>query len=204
MTNHSKYTRPEYTACHTLYFTGLRASGKTTLGRAVAHALDRPFVDTDAAVEAACGTTINKLVASSGWEAFRHLETKILQELAPSKAQVVSTGGGIVLRAENRKILRHSGPVFYLLAEPALLARRLVADPNPDQRPALQQSCPENQQTQEEIMQEMACLLEEREPLYMAVANFVLPAQEPVNTLLQDVLDTLERLPNRPAMPDVL
>lgn len=94
---------------------GMPASGKTTVGRAVAQALSLPFHDCDREVECLTGRTIPEIFAAEGEEAFRAVESRALAALCTAEAPcVIATGGGAVLSAENRRLLRRSGTVFWL------------------------------------------------------------------------------------------
>lgn len=161
----------------TVFFVGLRASGKTTLGRKAAERLGLPFVDTDELVVERAGRSIAEIVEAEGWDEFRRLETEALREVA-GKPMVVATGGGIVLAPENRELLKQGGPVFYLLATTLLVVDRLTRDMDPDNRPPL---------TELPLTEEMGAVREERDPLYMEVAKFVLRAEEPLDELMAEV-----------------
>ncbi len=166
-----------------VFLVGLRASGKSSLGEALARRLGRPFVDTDRLVAEGAGKSIEAIVAEGGWEAFRRLETEALREVcARDGAQVVATGGGIVLAGENRALLRGGGPVFYLQATTLLLVDRLTRDMDPASRPPL---------TELPLTEEMSALREERDPLYMEVANFILHAERPLAELVAEAADKL-------------
>lgn len=94
---------------------GMPASGKTTVGRAVAQALSLLFYDCDREVERLTGRTIPEIFAAEGEEAFRAVESRTLAALCTAEAPcVIATGGGAVLSAENRRLLRRSGTVFWL------------------------------------------------------------------------------------------
>lgn len=94
---------------------GMPASGKTTVGRAVAQALSLPFHDCDREVERLTGRTIPEIFAVEGEKAFRAVESRALTALCTAEAPcVIATGGGAVLSAENRRLLRRSGTVFWL------------------------------------------------------------------------------------------
>jgi len=160
-----------------VFLVGLRGSGKTTLGKVGAKRSGRPFVDTDVLVEERAGRSIAELVERQGWEAFRALESEVLAEVCAGDGQIVATGGGIVLAEANRLLLRASGKVFYLAAEPALLAARLLKDPKVAQRPTL---------TSRPLAEEMRALFEERQDLYMTVADFILHAGAPLHELADD------------------
>ncbi len=160
-----------------IFLVGLRGSGKTTLGKVGAKRSGRPFVDTDDLVEARAGASIAELVEAQGWDAFRALESQVLAEVCARDGQIVATGGGVVLAEANRALLRASGKVFYLAAEPALLAARLLKDPKAAQRPTL---------TGQPLAEEMRALFEERQPLYMNIADFILHAGAPLHELADD------------------
>jgi shikimate kinase len=108
---------------------GLMGSGKTTAGRRAAKLLDRAFVDADEAFIPRYGQPLADVVAAEGEAAFRDKEAVLLAELlAVESPLVVATGGGVVVREENRA--RLSGPdvfVVYLHAAPAFLAGRARA-----------------------------------------------------------------------------
>ena len=99
---------------HDLILIGLPASGKTSVGRALARRLDMPFYDCDEAVETAAGQSVSAIFSQHGETFFRDLESKILEDLCSRERCVIATGGGAVLRQENRLLLRHSGVVFWL------------------------------------------------------------------------------------------
>jgi len=170
-----------------IYLIGARASGKTTLGRRLAARLKRPFVDTDQRIRLRTGKTVAEIVAAGGWPAFREQETLALSEVAVFTGQVVSCGGGIVLAQENRDLLA-GGRVFYLQAPAEVLAERLEYSPSVAQRPSL---------TGADIAQEMRQVLAEREALYLACAQVVLRADQPLETLVGEALAEVVRLEGR-------
>lgn len=99
-------------------------SGKTRVGRRIALRLGWPFLDTDALVEERAGLAVREIFEREGEAAFRQLEREVLGEL-PEERTVVALGGGAVVPAENREILRSKGIVVWLRASPQCLARRL-------------------------------------------------------------------------------
>jgi shikimate kinase len=107
-------------------FVGLMATGKTTIGRRVGKRLGRTFVDADAELEARTGLTVRELFEKEGEAGFRRLESDLLGELlAAPEPHVIATGGGVVVRPENRELLKRSGAfVVWLDADPAFLASR--------------------------------------------------------------------------------
>jgi shikimate kinase len=142
---------------------GYRGTGKTTVGQLLADFLDRPFVDADLELEARVGRPIRSIFEEDGEPAFRDWEERVIADLTSPPAEVVlATGGGVVLRAANRKALHRFGYNVWLRAEPTVLAERLRGDVG---RPAL---------TAAGTLAEIADVLAAREPLYREVADAVI------------------------------
>lgn len=119
-----------------IIFIGLMGTGKTTVGKRLAHALDRPWIDTDQFLEEKWGFSIAEYFAKYGEEAFRDEETAALQTvLSASLPAVITTGGGIVLRKINQERMKQHGFVIHLDADPQTIAKRLKNDQT---RPLLQ------------------------------------------------------------------
>lgn len=99
-----------------LILIGMPASGKTTIGAALARALSVPFYDTDTLAEQTAGRSIPVIFAAEGEAAFRALERRTLETLCAETETpcVIATGGGAVLTEQNRELLRRSGTVFWL------------------------------------------------------------------------------------------
>lgn len=97
-----------------LILIGLPASGKTTVGRQLARRLDMPFFDCDEAIGAAAGCSVSDIFARYGESYFRQLEHRTLETLCRKEGCVIATGGGAVLREDNRLLLQRSGTVFWL------------------------------------------------------------------------------------------
>lgn len=93
---------------------GMPGSGKTTVGTLLAKATGKTFVDADTAIEEKAGKSIPQIFAQDGENAFRAIETQVLQELGKRSGIVLATGGGCVTRAENRTLLQQNGTVFCL------------------------------------------------------------------------------------------
>ncbi len=162
-------------AARHVFFTGPRASGKTSVGRLLAQRLSRGFVDTDDLVKEQAGQSIAELVDQEGWPAFRALESKVLAEVCAKEPMVVATGGGMVLAEANRKLMRESGLVFLLWTRAEVLLERLALEQLAAQRPALT-----NLSWEEEMLQTLA----EREPLYRDVAHVMLDSALDMETLV--------------------
>lgn len=103
---------------------GLMGSGKSSVGRLLARRLGRPLIDTDGLVAQEAGCTIPEIFAAEGEEGFRNREAQVIARVAAADAQVIATGGGAVLRPENREALRQNGFVIYLEASPEALYQR--------------------------------------------------------------------------------
>ena len=108
-----------------LIFVGLPGSGKSTVGRLCAKALNLPFVDADKFLEQREGRSVADIFASSGEGYFRDLESRVLAELCRREGIVLATGGGAVLRRENRRLLRDGGLVIFLDRSPWAIRRTL-------------------------------------------------------------------------------
>ncbi|HET6351942.1 MAG TPA: shikimate kinase [Coriobacteriia bacterium] len=97
-----------------IFIVGFMGAGKSTVGVRIAEELDRPFVDLDDAIEASAGMSVPEVFATLGEERFREMETEALAALAGQPASVVACGGGVVVRPENRSLLKELGVVLYL------------------------------------------------------------------------------------------
>lgn len=109
-----------------LVLVGLMGSGKSTVGRIIADRLQRPFVDTDADVEAEIGISIAELFASVGERRFRVLEAERIRHVAALRGQIIAVGGGAVVDPRNVTQLRGTGDLILLDADPEELARRIA------------------------------------------------------------------------------
>lgn len=137
-------------------------AGKTTVGRHLARRMQRSFIDADHEIEARTGVRIPLIFDIEGERGFRDRESKVIAELANESNLIVATGGGAVLRSENRAALKQGGAVVYLHVAPRLLYERTRLDPN---RPLLQVADP---------MKKIEELFAERDPLYREVADIVI------------------------------
>lgn len=141
---------------------GLPGSGKSTIGRYLARRWSVPFVDVDAAIEEQIHCSIREFFAKEGEARFRAVEQDVMaQLLAKPIKMIIATGGGAVLKSENRVQLAAHSRVVYLSASPHEIARRLQKD---TQRPLLQVDNP---------LQRLLDLHGVRDPLYREVAEFV-------------------------------
>ena len=97
--------------------TGMPGSGKSTVGKLL-NIDGFSFVDTDEEIEKRCGCTIKELIGSKGEKYFRDLETEVIKDISSKGCQIISTGGGAVLREENVNSLKRNGKLFFLDANP--------------------------------------------------------------------------------------
>lgn len=145
-----------------LFFIGLMGAGKTTLGRQLAEYLHYPFYDSDQIIVARTGVSIPTIFEWEGEAGFRERESCVIDELTQLNPIVLATGGGAILRPENRAHLRERGTVVYLHVPPEILAARTENDRN---RPLLQVDDP---------LQKLQTLYATRDPIYREVAHIVL------------------------------
>jgi shikimate kinase len=156
-------------------------AGKTTVGRAVARRLDRPFFDSDHEIVARTGARIPVIFELEGEAGFRDREAQVISDFASQRDIVLATGGGAILRPENRQALQNNGLVVYLRANPHDLWLRTRRDKN---RPLLQTEDPKAR------LEELFAV---RDPLYRECAHFVIETGRPsVNGLVNMVLMQLE------------
>lgn len=109
-------------------FIGMMGSGKTTVGRLVAERTGREFIDLDEMIEKTAGKKIVQIFDEVGEDGFRDLESEVLREVSSATHAVIATGGGIVIRPENREILQRLGIVVWLDAPPEELLKRIGDD----------------------------------------------------------------------------
>jgi len=157
-----------------LFLVGMPGSGKSTLGRLLAKRLDKRFHDTDAELERRLGVTIPVIFELEGEAGFREREAGILAEFTEHTNVILATGGGAILRPENREKLKRNGTVLYLHATPDTLWERTRRSKH---RPLLQAPDPRARVNE---------LYEFRDSLYRDAADFVVESdQEHVVRLAQ-------------------
>jgi shikimate kinase len=110
-----------------LYITGFMGAGKTTIGKALSNVLHIPVIDTDQRIEEKTKKRIRAIFSEEGEDVFRTYESEVLQSL-PTKDYIITTGGGIVEKAENRQWMKEHGTVIYLYCDPYVIAERIAGD----------------------------------------------------------------------------
>lgn len=143
-----------------IFIIGMPGCGKSSLGRKVASNLGLPYVDTDQRIEQAAGCTVSQIFEKYGEPAFRAAETNVLIQLTREPGSLVSTGGGMVMREENRAIMRNHG-VIVLVDRPL---EEIMGDIKLNRRPMLAAKG----------LPEVERLYHERIDTYRAVADAVL------------------------------
>ena len=164
-----------------LVLVGVRGSGKSTAGTAVASRLGFELVDLDREIEKLAGKTLKGIFDVEGEEGFRRLETRTLSGLGNLEQAVVATGGGVVTSRENRRLLRSLGPVVWLRVGPREAVARLAGC---EDRPRL---------TELPALQEAEVIAKRRYRYYQEVADHIIDTDG--RTALE-VCDALEQLWN--------
>ena len=163
-----------------LYLVGLMGAGKTTIGRSLAKRLNLDFIDSDREIEARTGVSIPTIFEIEGEDGFRKREAQMIADLARVPGRVIATGGGVVLRQENRTNLMASGFVVYLNVPPQTLWERTRHDRN---RPLLQVADP---------LGKLSELHAQRDAYYREIADLIIDssrinAQAVLQLLIKEV-----------------
>ena len=155
-----------------LILIGMPGCGKTRLGKLLAKELGRPFLDADEVLTREAGRSPAEIIRQDGEAAFRDLETGVLAELGKGSGAVIATGGGCVVRPENRNLLRQNGRVFWLRRD---LSKLPVTD-----RPLSQSVGPEE-------------LYRRRKDLYAAFADHRVENNGSPKTAVKEILEIWEK-----------
>lgn len=162
-----------------LVLVGVRGSGKSAAGAAVASRIGLAFIDLDREIEKLAGKTVTSIFEEDGETAFRHLEARALTALSGREGMVVATGGGVVLSTENREKLRKLGVVVWLQVSPRKAVLRMDASTH---RPPLTSRSPREEARHVE---------KQRFRLYQEIADRVIDTDK---RSLQEVCHELEQL----------
>ena len=145
-----------------LVLIGYRGTGKSTVGKRLAHELRRHLVSTDAEVVKRAKLSIPDIVKQHGWDYFRDLESVVCRDVAEQEGLIIDTGGGAILRPANVEALRQKGTLVWLTAEVETITRRIGGG---TQRPSLTGT--------KSFTDEIRDVLTERNPIYRKAAHYI-------------------------------
>jgi shikimate kinase len=166
---------------------GYRCSGKTAVGKILARELGKHFLDTDVLIEQNTGCSIETKISRDGWDHFRDIEKRVIEEVSRKDNVVIATGGGVVMDEENVENLKRNGWMVWLNSKAEVLKDRMDKEQRVGViRPSLTGGDP---------LEEIKEVLRERTPLYERACNFALDA----STLsLEEVADVIiKELPEK-------
>lgn len=167
-----------------LILEGFMGSGKTTYGKALAEKLGIYFMDTDKSIEQMAGMSVSEIFSKKGEADFRDMETALLKRIAEEprkypRDMIISIGGGMPVKLENRINMSMIGRVVYLKASEELLVSRLQGD-NAD-RPMIAGDNP---------AEKIHKLLAEREDIYIEAANVIIDTDGKSDEAIVDELSS--------------
>lgn len=163
-----------------IIFIGLMGAGKTTIGKCLAQRLNWQFYDSDQEVVKRTGVPISTIFEVEGEASFREREHAVISELSILKHCVIATGGGAILRPENRNLLQQSGVIVYLSTSVDCILKRTAQDKS---RPLLQVSNPRER---------LESLFAERDPLYRHIADhIVVTHNQPIPIVVNQLIEQL-------------
>ena len=150
---------------------GMPGSGKSTVGKALAEALGRPFVDTDTRIAEEAGRTIPEIFSADGEEVFRAFETEAVKKAGMMSGAVIATGGGVVTRERNYRPLSQNGKIVFIERELTALPvnGRPISQANP-----------------------VAALYAKRLPLYRSFADVTVENNGSVTETVERILSALD------------
>lgn len=160
---------------------GFMGCGKTSVGIRLSYQLRRAFLDTDKLIERAQGKEISEIFAEVGEAGFRDMETQLLRDMiGTEQGKIISTGGGLPIREQNRKLLKELGTVIYLKLTPETVYERLKED---TKRPLLQCADP---------LQRIRTLMAEREAAYAEAADMTLLVDtKDFDTIIKEIEESM-------------
>jgi shikimate kinase len=165
-----------------IFLIGPMGSGKTAVGRQLARLFRLTFYDSDADIETKTGVDIAFIFEKEGEQGFRVRERESIDRLTQMDAIVLATGGGAVIEAENRRVLRERGVVVYLQTS---VDQQLERTRHARHRPLLNDTDPE---------QTLAALMERRAQLYAEIADITVSTDgRRVQLVAEEIQDELRR-----------
>jgi shikimate kinase len=164
-----------------LYLVGPMGAGKSTIGRLLSSELNLHFIDSDREIEARCGTNIPWIFDKEGEEGFRTREVSAIDYLTQMSGILLATGGGVVMKRENRTHLASRGTVIYLRTS---VEQQLIRTGRDKNRPLLQTENPKK------VLRD---LFAKRDPLYQEIADIIIQTdQRSPKTVVNEIMRRLE------------
>lgn len=164
-----------------VFLVGPMGTGKTTIGRQLAHSMGLEFEDSDQEIQRRTGVDIPTIFEFEGEQGFRNREKKVIADLVEEDNLVMATGGGVVTEAENRRLLAARGFVIYLQCSPQQQYDRTYKDKS---RPLLDTEDP---------LKKLEELSEERDPLYREISDLVLSTEgRSASSVVKEIIQYLE------------
>ncbi|MCG7921653.1 MAG: shikimate kinase AroK [Candidatus Thiodiazotropha lotti] len=166
-----------------LFLIGPMGAGKTTVGRQLAEHFRKEFIDSDLEIQRRTGVDIPTIFEFEGEQGFRLREQEVIDELTQREEVVLATGGGAVIKEQNRKVLSSRGLVIYLHCTVEQQFERTHRDKN---RPLLQTDDP---------MAKLKSLMAERDPLYRQTADLLISTEgRNTQAVVQDIRKQINTL----------
>ena len=157
-----------------IFLIGMPGAGKSTIGKILSENLFLPFYDADIYLESSIGKSISSLFIQ-GEDIFRDIETEILKKLVLKKA-IIATGGGVIVRKENRELLKKEGFVFFIDRK----IEDIKKDIQKEYRPLLRKGV------------SLESLYEERFPLYKEVADFHILNKGRISEVIDEIQEKIK------------
>ncbi|MFZ5633931.1 MAG: shikimate kinase [Bacillota bacterium] len=165
-----------------IVLTGFMGTGKTTVGRILAHRLGLQFVDTDEEIERVTGKTVSHMINRYGIIRFRSEESLVIKKLSAGEGYVIATGGGAVLDPENVAALKKNGVVVLIRSSPEVVYKRVKSG---QKRPLLAGAG--------DLAERIRELMAEREEAYRKSADFEVISEEESREEMADKIIKLLR-----------
>lgn len=159
-----------------IFLIGMPGAGKSMIGKILSENLFLPFYDADIYLESSIGKSISSLFIQ-GEDIFRDIETEILKKLVLKKA-IIATGGGVIVRKENRELLKKEGFVFFIDRK----IEDIKKDIQKEYRPLLRKGV------------SLESLYEERLPLYKEVADFHILNKVRISEVIDEIQEKIKQL----------
>ena len=170
-----------------IVLTGMRGSGKSYYGKALAKFLSWKFIDTDQLITKKEKKSIPEIIQKKGWHDFRKLEKELCKELSTLDEHVISTGGGIIIDKENEQLLRQNGKIIFLYRAIEKCAEYILKNKETKDRPSL---TGKNLNDPNELLKELEELWLEREKRYRLSADLIIDVTNEIKP--EEILEKLE------------